>query len=71
MFASTNALPINLGRPVRDRMRSYLAAAQRRSFEKRSIKQLQELSDHTLRDIGVTREEALRTQQRPFRHFVF
>jgi uncharacterized protein YjiS (DUF1127 family) len=71
MLASVNALPINPGHTVRDRLRSYLAAVQRRSFEKRSLKQLQALSGHTLRDIGMTRDESLRTTPRPLQHLVF
>lgn len=71
MFATVNALPINPGHPVRDRLRSYLAAVQRRSFEKRSLKQLQALSGHTLRDIGMTRDESLRATPRPLQHLVF
>jgi len=69
MFASTNALPINPGRSL-DRLRSYLAVVQRRSLEKRSIKQLQNLDDRMLRDIGVTRGEALRAKPRPFQQIV-
>ena len=70
MFASTNALPIKPGRSLRDRLRSYLAAVERHSHEKRSIKQLQKLDDRMLRDIGVTRGEALRAKLRPLQHFV-
>ena len=70
MFASTNALPINPGRSLRDRLSSYLAAVERHSLEKRSIKQLQNLDDRMLRDIGVTRVEALRAKPRPFLQIV-
>ena len=70
MSAPTKALPINPGRSLRDRLKSYLAVVQRRSLENRSIKQLQNLDDRMLRDIGVTPGEALRAKPRPFQQIV-
>ncbi len=69
MFASTNVLPVNPGRSVRDRLRSYFAAVQRHSVEKQGITQLHELDARLLRDINVSRDEALRTRPRPLQHF--
>jgi uncharacterized protein YjiS (DUF1127 family) len=70
MFGSTNTLPINPGRSLRDHLKSYLAVVQRRSLEKRSIKHLQNLDDRMLCDIGVTPGEALRAKPRPFQQIV-
>jgi uncharacterized protein YjiS (DUF1127 family) len=70
MFASANASPVDPGHPIRDCLRSYFAALYRHSLDKRSVNQLQDLDDRMLRDIGVTREQALRARPRPLRHFV-
>ena len=59
MFASTNVLPVNPGRSVRDRLRSYFAAVQRHSVEKQGITQLHELDDrHAPRHRRVPRRSA-------------
>jgi uncharacterized protein YjiS (DUF1127 family) len=71
MFITTNATSANLGRPVRAGLRAYFAAALRHSHEKHRVRELQQMSDRMLRDIGVTREQALRERPRPFRDFVF
>ena len=71
MFATTNATPIYRGRSFRDRFRSYLAAFHRHSIERRNVRILHGMSDRMLRDIGVSREQALRETPRPFRDFIF
>lgn len=57
--------------PALGRLRAYVEAAHRHSLEKRRVRELHFMSDRMLTDVGVTREEALRAQPRPFRDFIY
>lgn len=70
MYADTNIAPAVISRPLKDRLGSYVAALRDYRRERRDLIRLSQLDDHRLRDIGVTRDEVLRSRPRPFRHFV-
>jgi uncharacterized protein YjiS (DUF1127 family) len=74
MYTDTNIAPAiapaALSRPLKDRVVSYLAALRDHHRETLDLIRLRDMDDHMLSDIGVTRDEALRSMPRPVRHFV-
>ena len=70
-MTTANVLSIESGRPFRDRIKALLAAFRVRSSEKRNIAKLQNLDDWILKDMGLTREEALRVRPRTLKEIGF
>jgi uncharacterized protein YjiS (DUF1127 family) len=69
MYADTNIAPAVWSHPLKDRLGSYLAALRTYRRTRRDLLRLSEMSDHTLGDIGLTRDEVRCLKPASFRHF--
>ena len=70
MYSDMNIAPAILSNPLEDRMSSIFAAFRNHHRERMDLMRLSNLEDHLLKDMGLTREQVLRSKPRPFRHFI-
>ena len=70
MHADTKIAPAVPSRSRQDRLASCLATLRGWHHARRDMIRLSEMSDDTLRDIGVTRDEVRRLTRVPLRFFI-